>query len=94
MAVALAALDVVIKIHGPDGKRAIPLTELYRLPGDEPDRDMLLGHGELITAVHLPDLPLAARSTYRKVRDRASYASRWPQQSTSPTVSSATPGSP
>ena len=30
--------------------------------------------GELITAVELPPLPFAARSTYRKVRDRASYA--------------------
>ena len=34
----------------------------------------MLEHGELITAVELPALPLAARSTYRKVRDRASYA--------------------
>ncbi|MFN2535312.1 MAG: xanthine dehydrogenase family protein subunit M [Pseudonocardiaceae bacterium] len=74
MAVALAALDAVIQVHGPDGKRAIPLTELYRLPGDEPDRDTMLRHGELITAVDLPNLPIAARSAYRKVRDRASYA--------------------
>jgi xanthine dehydrogenase YagS FAD-binding subunit len=34
----------------------------------------VLEHGELITAVDLPPLPLAARSRYRKVRDRASYA--------------------
>ena len=34
----------------------------------------MLEPGELITAVELPALPLAARSTYRKVRDRASYA--------------------
>jgi xanthine dehydrogenase YagS FAD-binding subunit len=34
----------------------------------------VLAHGELITAVDLPDLPFAARSAYRKVRDRASYA--------------------
>jgi xanthine dehydrogenase YagS FAD-binding subunit len=74
MAVALAALDAVIHLHGPDGERTIPLTELYRLPGDEPDRDTMLRHGELITAVDLPDLPIAARSAYRKVRDRASYA--------------------
>nr|MDQ3824726.1 FAD binding domain-containing protein [Actinomycetota bacterium] len=55
MAVALAALDAVIQVHGPDGMRAIPLTELYRLPGDEPDRDTMLCHGELITAVDLSD---------------------------------------
>ena len=46
----------------------------YRLPGDEPQRDTVLEHGELITAVTLPELPLARTSTYRKVRERASYA--------------------
>ena len=34
----------------------------------------MLRTGELITAVELPALGMAARSTYRKVRDRASYA--------------------
>jgi xanthine dehydrogenase YagS FAD-binding subunit len=74
MAVALAALDAVVRVQGPDGERAIPLGELHRLPGDQPERDTTLSHGELITAVDLPELPLAAHSTYRKVRDRASYA--------------------
>ncbi|GAA3060053.1 FAD binding domain-containing protein [Streptomyces glomeratus] len=74
MAVALAALDAVVRTRGPDGERAVPLTELHRLPGDEPERDTVLRHGELITAVDLPPLPPAARSGYRKVRDRASYA--------------------
>jgi xanthine dehydrogenase YagS FAD-binding subunit len=74
MAVALAALDAVVRVQGPDGEREIPIAELHRLPGDEPERDTTLAHGELITAVDLPELPLAARSTYRKVRDRASYA--------------------
>jgi xanthine dehydrogenase YagS FAD-binding subunit len=50
------------------------LTELHRLPGDHPEIDTVLGPGELITAIELPALPMAARSTYRKVRDRASYA--------------------
>ncbi|HMD94121.1 MAG TPA: xanthine dehydrogenase family protein subunit M, partial [Trebonia sp.] len=47
---------------------------LHRLPGEEPERDTVLAHGELITAVDIPALPFAARSRYRKVRDRASYA--------------------
>ena len=51
-----------------------PLTDLHRLPGDRPDIETLLEPGELIAAVELPALPLAVRSTYRKVRDRASYA--------------------
>jgi xanthine dehydrogenase YagS FAD-binding subunit len=74
MAVAMVALDAVVHILGPDGERRIPLTGLHRLPGDAPQRDTVLGHGELITAVDLPPLALAARSRYRKVRDRASYA--------------------
>jgi xanthine dehydrogenase YagS FAD-binding subunit len=74
LAVALAALDAVVHVQGVAGKRTIPVTELHRLPGDEPQRDTVLEHGELITAVELPALPLARRSTYRKVRDRASFA--------------------
>ena len=34
----------------------------------------MLEPGELITGVELPALELVAHSTYRKVRDRASYA--------------------
>lgn len=74
LAVALTTLDAVVRVEGPNGPRSIPITELYRLPDDEPQRDTVLEHGELITAVDLPALPMAARSAYRKVRDRASYA--------------------
>jgi xanthine dehydrogenase YagS FAD-binding subunit len=44
------------------------------LPEERPDIETVLERGELITAIELPPLPLAAHSTYRKVRDRASYA--------------------
>ncbi|MEQ4208400.1 xanthine dehydrogenase family protein subunit M [Actinopolymorpha sp. B9G3] len=74
MAVALAALDASVVVLGVDGERSIPMTDFHRLPGDEPERDTVLAHGDLITAIDLPDLPMAVRSTYRKVRDRASYA--------------------
>ena len=74
MAVAMIALDARVRTHGPSGQRTIPVAELHRLPGDQPERDTVLEHGELITAVELPPLPAAARSRYRKVRDRASYA--------------------
>ncbi|KAF0845452.1 FAD binding domain-containing protein [Nocardia caishijiensis] len=74
MAVAMTALDATVRVLGADGEREIPLIDLHRLPGNEPERDTVLAHGDLITAVDLPALDLAARSTYRKVRDRASYA--------------------
>jgi xanthine dehydrogenase YagS FAD-binding subunit len=74
MAVAMAALDAELVVLGPGGERRVPAEGLHRLPGDEPQHDTVLEHGELITAVELPPLPLARNSTYLKVRDRASYA--------------------
>ncbi|WP_322515533.1 xanthine dehydrogenase family protein subunit M [Rhodopseudomonas palustris] len=74
MCVALAALDAVVHLQGNGGERALPLVELHRLPGDRPDLETMLQPGELITAIELPAQKIAARSTYRKVRDRSSYA--------------------
>jgi xanthine dehydrogenase YagS FAD-binding subunit len=74
MCTALAILDAVVRTQKPDGStRAIPFNEFHLLPGDTPQRETVLEHGELITQVDLPDLPLARRSHYLKVRDRASY---------------------
>jgi xanthine dehydrogenase YagS FAD-binding subunit len=74
MCVALAALDASVQISSSEGERTIQLTDFHRLPGDHPDVETELAPGELITAVVIPALPFARRSTYRKVRDRASYA--------------------
>jgi xanthine dehydrogenase YagS FAD-binding subunit len=74
MAVAMAALDAFVNVKGPDGERRVPIEELHRLPGDEPQSDTTLRHGELITSVDLPPLGFLSNSKYRKVRDRASYA--------------------
>jgi xanthine dehydrogenase YagS FAD-binding subunit len=75
MCVALAALDAVVKVQGADGKeRAIPFADFHRLPGDSPEKDNNLQHGELITAIEIPKSNFAANSYYLKVRDRASYA--------------------
>ncbi|HEY0448861.1 xanthine dehydrogenase family protein subunit M [Actinophytocola sp.] len=74
LAVALAVLDAEVRVLGAGGERTIAFADLLRLPGDEPDRDTTLAHGELVTAIDLPALPMARRSAYRKVRDRASYA--------------------
>jgi xanthine dehydrogenase YagS FAD-binding subunit len=74
MPVAMVALGAVVRVRGPQGERAIPLTDFHLLPGAHPERETVLRHGELITAVDIPALPFARRSHYRKVRDRASYA--------------------
>jgi len=75
MAVALAALDAVVKVQGPDGKeRGIGFADFHRLPGDHPEKDNNLQHGELITSIELPKNNFASHSYYLKVRDRSSYA--------------------
>lgn len=77
MAVALAALDATVVVLGAEGERRIPLTSLHRLPGTEPHLDTVLEQGDLITAVELPAPVRSARtvrSTYRKIRDRASFS--------------------
>lgn len=74
MAVAMAALHAEIELETPAGlSRKMPIAELHRLPDQNPERDTTLARGELITAVLLPPPP-AGRQTYRKVRDRASFA--------------------
>jgi xanthine dehydrogenase YagS FAD-binding subunit len=74
LAVAMAALEAEVVTRGPDGSRRIPVAELHRLPGEHPERDTVLHHGELITAVELRHAPTAALSGYYKARDRASFA--------------------
>ena len=74
MCVALAALDATVHLQSAGRTRTLKLTELHRLPGDHPDVETEMEPGELITAIEIPALAAAARSTYRKVRDRASYA--------------------
>ena len=73
MCVPLAALDAVVEVRGPRGGREIAFADFHRLPGATPQIETELLAGELITAVVLPP-PSGGRSTYRKVRDRASYA--------------------
>ena len=75
MSVALAALDAVVKVHGTDGKaRSVPIRDYHRLPGDKPEMENTLAHGELVTEIEIPKNNFADRSHYLKVRDRASYA--------------------
>ncbi|CUX54422.1 xanthine dehydrogenase YagS FAD-binding subunit [Agrobacterium tumefaciens] len=75
MCVALAMLDAVIHLSGPDGERSSPLTEFHLLPNATPQVETVLKPGELIVGVELPPPSNAVtRSEYRKVRDRSSYA--------------------
>jgi xanthine dehydrogenase YagS FAD-binding subunit len=74
MCVALTALDAVVTVVDSRGARQLPITDLFRLPADDPSGETVLTGGSLVTGVTLPALPVAANSRYRKARDRASYA--------------------
>ncbi|KUN17164.1 molybdopterin dehydrogenase [Streptomyces corchorusii] len=74
MAVALTAFDAVVGFETADGPGQVPLADFYLPVGDTPHRETALPPGALITGVTLPPAPVAARSRYRKVRERASYA--------------------
>jgi len=73
MCVAMVALEAVIHIEGPRGKRTIPIADFHKVPGDTPHIENALEPGELVTFVDLPKPVEGARSLYLKLRDRASY---------------------
>ncbi|GGQ72266.1 FAD binding domain-containing protein [Streptomyces flaveolus] len=73
MGVALTAFDAVVTYETADGPGELPLADFYLPVGDTPHRETALPPGALITGVTLPPAP-GARSRYRKVRERASYA--------------------
>jgi xanthine dehydrogenase YagS FAD-binding subunit len=74
LAVALAALETNVVVLGSDGERRVPFQSLYRLPERDPSRDTTLASDELILAVEIPSTGATPHSTYRKVRDRSSFA--------------------
>jgi xanthine dehydrogenase YagS FAD-binding subunit len=74
MCVALTALDATVEVESAEGTRRIPIGDFHLPPAETPHVETTLAPNELITAVELPPLPVAATSRYRKVRDRASYA--------------------
>jgi xanthine dehydrogenase YagS FAD-binding subunit len=73
VAVAFVAFDAMVHTVGPNGAREIPIDDFYLLPGDTPEVEHPLDHGELIMAIELPQLPIARSSLYLKFRDRQSY---------------------
>ena len=74
MCVALSVLEAKVRVTGPRGEREIAFADFHRLPGDTPQHETDLNHGELITAIELPARGFASNYTYLKIRDRLSYA--------------------
>lgn len=74
MCVALAALEAIVEVEGPEGPREIAFADFHRLPGDMPERDNTLAQGEMVTGIRLEANHFASHHTYLKIRDRLSYA--------------------
>jgi xanthine dehydrogenase YagS FAD-binding subunit len=63
MANALYALDAVVRVRGTNGQeRTVPIQDFHRLPGDTPEKDNNLQHGELIVAIELSKNNFANKS--------------------------------
>src|SRR5256885_12883301 len=73
LAVALVALDAAVELRAPQGRRTVPLNDLYRLPAATPHIETVLEPGEVITAITVPASPAARRSHYLQGRDRGSF---------------------
>jgi len=74
MCVALSALNATVNISGPDGERVVDFADFHRLPGDTPNIDNNLKHGEVITSIDLPEKGFEKNYSYLKLRDRSSYS--------------------
>ncbi len=72
-AVALLTVDAKVRVRGAVGSRTIPIDGFHVLPGGTPNVETVLDWGDLIEGIDLPASAHARRSTYLKVRDRASY---------------------
>ena len=74
--VPLVALDAVVEIEGPSGRREIAVDALHNLPGTTPERENALSPGELIVALRIPAdaAAFSANARYLKLRERTSYA--------------------
>jgi xanthine dehydrogenase YagS FAD-binding subunit len=73
VAVPLVAFDAVVRTLGLDGASEIPIDDFYLLPGDTPEREHPLQHGELIVGLDVPAAAVSKNSVYLKFRDRQSY---------------------
>jgi xanthine dehydrogenase YagS FAD-binding subunit len=73
LAVALVALDAIVRVDGPRGERVFLVEDLYRLPGDTPHLEHAIEPAELIIEVQVPNGTCAQRARFLKVRERSSY---------------------
>src|SRR5271165_2416826 len=67
MNVALTALEAVVHIQGPKGERDVAIGDFFLVPGSTPQRETVLGPGDLITYVTLPAPRAGSKQVYLKL---------------------------
>lgn len=73
LAPILLALGASVSVTGAAGKRLIPLDKFFTLPSEgNIRRENVLQNDDIITEIHVPASPLAAKSTYLKFKERES----------------------
>ena len=71
---ALVAFDAEVVTAAAAGGRRIRFADFHTPPGDRPDVETVLRHGEIVTAIEVPRTGAMKGSHYLKARDRESYA--------------------
>ncbi len=69
---ALVAYEAVVRVTGPKGVRTVAVEHFHVLPSVDVHKETVLEPGEIVTDVILPPAK-GLRSSYRKVRARASW---------------------
>jgi xanthine dehydrogenase YagS FAD-binding subunit len=69
-AVALLALDAVLKIFNGKKYKEVPINEFFILPETEVRKENILEPGDIITEIMIPDLPSNTKSTFIKIKER------------------------
>lgn len=72
-AVALVALDAVIDIDGPGGRRSVSADQFFVLPGERMDRETVLRDGELVVTIRLPPAAAGGLQSYTKLMQREAW---------------------
>jgi xanthine dehydrogenase YagS FAD-binding subunit len=72
-ATALVALGAVVRYHDASGKsHEVPAEQFFILPADDPHKENILNHGDIVHEVFVPSLPKRTRSTYIKFKEKDS----------------------
>jgi xanthine dehydrogenase YagS FAD-binding subunit len=73
LAPMLIAMDAEITIASPDGERTLPLETFYVLPDKNVRRENVLKSDEILTEIRVPPVKSGEKSTYLKLKERATW---------------------